>query len=279
MLEFQLFSVKVYPSRQGLLFKKPKKPPEILQETICSVPSTEIRKGMIWHIGNISKIDNDGLYFRVGKTTKARREVYHNGNFDDEEFEEAPYTHVLLDIVLEVCAIAKKTKLSPTPSGIANRLIQLLNESATAKDYAAEFEIDRINDPKDLITHLRQAHVISKFWMTFARPNPFYASDFIKPFSDLLKQTQGEKGKAEIEGKDLKSGPLEELARSAATTGNDATAWLQLKKEGQRTIMHLKKNPVFLQQEDVADDEQKRTLLRRLRDLYAKIRGSSNNES
>lgn len=275
---FQLFSIKVYPSDQGLLFEKPKKPPEILQETICSVPSAEIRKGRIWHIGNISKIDKDGLYFRVGKTTKARREVYHNGNFDDEEFEEAPYTHVFLDIALEVCAIAKKTKLSPTTSGIANRLIQLLNKSATAKDYAAMFEIDRINDPKNLITHLRQAHAISKFWMTFARPNPFHASDFTKPLSEFLKQVQGEKGKAEVEGKDLKSGPLEELARSAAATGNDATAWLQLREKGERTIKHLKKNPVFIQQKDVADDKQKRTLLCSLRELYRKIRGKSTNE-
>ncbi len=277
MLEFQLFRIKVYPSGQ-MTFNGPKKPSEILLEAIESLPSAEIRRGMIWHIGNICKIDENGLYFRVGRTIKAKREIYKDGNFMDQEFEEAPYTHVVLDIPIEVCAIAKKPKLSPYPRGIANQLIRLLAGSETAKYYGVQFEIDWLNDPKDLITHLKQAYNISRFSMTFSRPNPFDASDFTKPFSEFLKQTQGEKGKAQVEGKNLKSGPLEELARSAATTGNDATAWLQLREKGERTIKHLKKNPVFIRQKDMVDDKQKRTLICHMRELYRKIRGKSTNE-
>lgn len=279
MLNFQLFSIKVFPSKQGLLFEGPKKPTEILREAIYSKPPAEIKKGGIWHIGNTSEIDKNGLYLRVGRLTKAKREVYEDGNFKDEEFEEAPYTHVFLDVALEVCAIAKKSRLSQTPTGIANRLIELLNKSETAKRYDAIFEIDKINNPKDLIAHLREAYVISKFWITFTRPNPFNTkSDFLDPFSKLLIEVHGQKGKAEVEGEDLKPKSLEELTRSAAATGDDASAWLRLKEKGPRRIISLKKNPVFLQQEDVADDKQKKTLLRLLRELYRKIRGKSNNE-
>lgn len=60
--------------------------------------------------------------------------------------------------------------------------------------------------------------------MTFSRPNAFDANDFVKPFQGLLAAAHGEKGKAELMGGALKSESLEELARSAAATGNDAGA-------------------------------------------------------
>jgi len=127
MLNFQLFRIKVYPSKQKDLFIKSKTPSEILKETILTLPEAELRKGTIWHIGNITTIDNNGLYFRIGKTTKSKIEIYQKGNFADEEFETAPYTHVILDVPLELCAIAQKTKLAPKTSGIAKRLNRLLN--------------------------------------------------------------------------------------------------------------------------------------------------------
>jgi len=278
MLEFQLFRIKVYPSGQGLLFDKPKKPPQIILEAIQSLPEAGPEKHIGWHLGNISKIDENGLYFRVGRTTKARREVYEDGNFLDKEAEEAPYTHVVLDIPSEVCAIAKKTKLSTTTNGIANRLVRLFNESERAQRYGAKFEIDRINDPKDLVSFLQQAYVVSKFWMTFEKPNAWDTSDFTKPFQRFVKETQGEKGKAEVEGENLKVEVLEELARSAAAMGNDAAARLQLDEKQKPTTMRLRKNPVFIQQDDISDDEQKKNLLNKVRQAYRKIRGKLSSE-
>jgi len=273
MLEFQLFRVKVYPSGQ-MRFDGPQKPSEILLETINLLPSAELWRGMIWHLGNICKLDEDGLYFRVGRTTKAKREVYRGGNFIDEEFEEAPYTHVVLDIPTEVCAIAKKPKLSPSPKGIANRLVDLFSRSEIARYCSANFEIDGLMDPEDLITHLSQAYVISKFSMTFSRPNPFDAdADFVRPFSKLINEAEGEKGKAQIEGENLKPQLLENLARSAAATGNDAMARLQLDREQKPTTIHLDKNPVLVQHEDVTESEQKRNLLDKVRRVYKQVRG------
>jgi hypothetical protein len=273
MLEFQLFRIKVYPSEQ-MRFDGPQKPSEILLETIKSLPSAELWRGMIWHIGNIYEIDGNGLYFRVGRTTKAKREIYQEGNFIDEEFEEAPYTHVVLDIPTEVCAIAKKPKLSPSPKGIANQLIRLLTGSETAQYCGAIFEIDRLKDPEDLITHLNRAHGISRFSMTFSRPNPFdVEEDIVRPFSKLINEAQGEKGKAQIDGENLKPQLLEKLARSAAATGNDATARLRLDKEQEPTTIHLRENPVFVRHEDVSESKQKRTLLDKVRRVYRQVRG------
>ncbi len=273
MLDFQLFRIKVYPSEQ-MFFAGPKKPSEILLETIKSLPSVELRRGMISHLGNVGEIDGGGLYFRVGRTTKAKREIYQEGNFTDAEFEEAPYTHVVLDIPMEVCAIAKKTKLSPSPKGIANQLIGLFAGSEVAQYYNAKFEIDWLKDPKDLITHLQQAYAISCFSMTFSRPNPFDAEeDIIKPFNEFVKEAQGEKGKAQVEGENLKPQVLEVLARSAAATGNDAAARLRLDKEQKPTTIRLRENPVFIQHDDVSDDEQKRSLLKKIKERYEQLRG------
>ncbi|HLE87481.1 MAG TPA: hypothetical protein VI727_07430 [Candidatus Brocadiaceae bacterium] len=274
MLAFQLFRIKVYPSPQLHLMEKTKSPSEILKETIDTLPYAELRKGMIWHIGNVSPIDENGLYFRVGRTTKSKIEVYQDGNFVDEEFETAPYTHLILDISLEVCAIAGKSKLSPKTTGIANQFIRLLNESNYAHTKKVTFEIDEINDPEDFVSHLKRAYAISKFWVTFSKPNPFDVNeDFYKPMEKLLKASDGAKGKTELGGSNLKSDSLEDLARTAASTGNEAGAWLQPEQERPKVKKLLKGNPVGVSQEDVADEGQRKNLLQGVRDLYRKVRG------
>ena len=65
MINFHLFRVKVYPSNQLDLFEKERSPSEILKRTIFSIPSVELRKGKIWQIGNVTPINNSGVYFRL----------------------------------------------------------------------------------------------------------------------------------------------------------------------------------------------------------------------
>lgn len=279
MLEFQLFRIKVYPSNQISFLEPPKTPSEILQDVIFSVPSAELRKGMIWHIGNVSIIEEGGLYFRIGRTTKSTLEIYEDGNFDEQEFDTAPYTHVILDTRIEVCAIAKKPKLSPKTMGIANQFVRLLNESKRTQQIEASFDIDEINDPTDFIDHLRQAFSVSKFWVTFSRPNAFDVNeDFVKPTQKLLVDSNGEKGKTEVEGDNLNTESLEDIARSAASTGNDATAWLQPSETSQKIIKRLKGNPIIVRQEDVADPEHKMMILRHIRENYKRVRGTVGTE-
>ena len=279
MLDFQLFRVKVYIPSQINFFIMNKSPTEILKEIVFSLPSAELKRGMIWNIGNVTPIDETGIYFRIGRMSKSTIEVYQNGNFLDQEFEIAPYTHVLLDINLEVCAIAKKSKLSAKTAGIVNQLARLLNKSDKASYFDVEIEVNEISDPNDFITHLKQAFAISKFWLTFSRPNSFDAnSDFEKPLQRLLKEIEGEKGKLELQGDSLKAGSLEDITRSLASTGNDASALLVEEKGRKGVRKYLRGNPVFILEEDIVDDQQKRDFFRRIREVYYKIRGKSNAE-
>lgn len=280
MLEFQLFRIKVYPL-QGILFEQPKSPFEILKQVIISLPFAEFRRGMVWHIGNVCGIEQDGLYLRLGRTTKSTIEIYQDGNFTEQDFEMAPYTHVIVDIPLEVCAIAKKTKLSRTTTGTANCLIRLLNTSERARQLGADakFEISEINDPTDFVSHLHESFAISKFWVTFSRRNAWDTNkDFNKPMERLLDAMKGEKGKSEFQGTKLKPDTLEHLARSAASTGNDATAWLQLQSRGPKVKKSLRGNPVVVSEEDVSSPEQRRSMLQRIREKYHNIRGKSGPE-
>jgi len=276
MLEFQLFRIKVYPSKQRELFAREGTRPQMLRETIQSLPAGEFRRGLTWHIGNVTPIDESGLYFRLGRTSTSTLEIYDEGagGFIDQEFETAPYTHAILDVQLEVCAIAKKTRLSPTTPGIARQFVRLLNESEKAVDVQACFEIDDVKEPDDFIAHLKQAYSISKFWVLFSRPNAFDANEhFVKPFQRMVEASNGEKGKAELKGQNLNPETLAAVARSAAATGDDAGAWLKTSRQARRVKKQLRGSSVNTSHEDVADERQRRTVLDRVRELYRKVRG------
>ncbi|MEO8007495.1 MAG: hypothetical protein ABI728_03100 [Betaproteobacteria bacterium] len=279
MLEFQLFRIKVFPSQQRKLFEGERTRPQILREVIESLPSAELRAGLTWHLGNVTPVDDASLYFRIGRTSTSTLEIFdeEKGSFIDQEFETAPYTHVILDVEIELCAIAKKPRLSPTTGGIARRLIRLLNESERAVQLQAAFQIEDINDPEDFISYLKEAYSISKFWVFFTRPNAWDANEhFVKPAQKLLEAADGEKGKIELKGQNLKAETLEAVARSAAATGDDAGAWIKPRQRARQVRKRLRGNPVNIQQDAVAEPEERKSLLHRMRELYQTIRGQDN---
>jgi len=274
MLEFQLFRLKVFPTTQVNLFIDEMSRTQVLSTVIISLPDVELKFGSVWHIGNVSEVDHDSLYFRLGRTTKSTVEMYKNGNFVDEPFEVAPYTHVIVDAKLEIAAIARKPRLSPTTKGIVNALVRLLNESKEGMRINAKFEIGEISDPEEFVSHLSTAYSVSKFWVSFSKPNPFDANiDFVQPMQKLLRETDGEEGKTEVKGLTLKPEILQEVARSAAATGDNAGATLQLEQEGKKIKKTLRQNPVIVTQEDITETEDKLTLLERIRKVYRRIRG------
>ena len=281
MLDFQLFRIRVLPSKQGELFDAELSRPEMLQKVIVSLPQAEFRAGQIWHIGNVSAVNAKGMYFRLGRTSISTLEIFdeEKGSFIDQEFETAPYTHALLDMDLEVCAIAKKTRLSPTTAGIARQLARLLSESKNASELRVTFEIDDLKDPEDFISQLKQAYTISKFWISFSRPNAFDVNeDFVKPFQRMVEVSNSEKGKAELKGQDLNSAALEDLARSAASTGDNASARLKASEQARPVTKQLTGSSVNISQETIDNVDEQKLLLDGIRRLYKKIRGDGNTQ-
>lgn len=274
MLEFQLFRIKVFPPAQRSLFPEQQKTPQqILVDVVRSLPELEIRKGVVWHIGNVSEIDDEGFYFRLGRTSRATIEIYRDGKFLDQEFPVSPYTHVVLDTALEICAVARKTKLSKTPRRLANKIQRLLLASPLARETGTGIEVGAVTDPEDFIAHLWSAHSINRFWVTFTRPNAIDADrDFIKPMERLLKEADGHKGKTELEGESLETATLESLARSAASTGDDAGASIRTEAHQPKTRVRLTGNVAVVTNDEPQDDEEKRGLLWKVRERYHAIR-------
>lgn len=275
MLDFQLFRVKVRPSPQRDLFVGQQGPRDLLLEVVQSTPEASLRRGMTWHIGNVQQVREDGLYFRVGRTTRQTLEVFEDGLFADETFETAPYTHALLDLRLEVLALARKARLSPSVPGIARQLARLLNDCPATLRCDASFEIDELTDPEDFISHLRTAQAIYKFTVWFTRPNPWDVNqDFVAPAQRLVAATKSEVGKTELKGKALEAVALEDISRSAAATGDDAAAWLKPARSRRRAKKRLRGNPVVFAHEQLDNETAIQGLLSRLREIYHRIRGS-----
>ena len=277
MLEFQLFRVKVYAPNQQSLFAAEFNPPLVLVDAIRRKPTVERKKGYAWHIGNVSAMDAFGMYFAVGRTTRSTRTLYDEstGNFVETETETAPYTHVLCDISLEVCGIARNYQLAPTVPGIARQLEKLLNSTVTAST-GYRFEVSVISDPSEFLDQLREAYAVKRFSITFSLPNAWDVNEhFQRPFEQLVKEADAREGKAQITGSELNPDVVEDLARSAAATGNQAEARLQLTEKAKPVTRRLRGNIAGLKEEKVETDEDRRNVLADIRNLYGKIRGNA----
>lgn len=276
MLSFHLFRIKVYAPLQANLFGGEFSPQLTLAETLRLKPVVEVRQGSRWHIGNLEQLDIQAVYFALGRTTRSTLELYDEGtgNFLEREFETAPYTHVVCDTALEVCGIANKTQLAPTVQGIARQLERILNSTAKGPG-AHRFEVSAISDPAEFIQQIREAYAVKNFSLSFTLPNPFDVDrDFTEPMQRLLRDAQGKQGKTSLKGDNLDAGVLEELARTAATTGNQAEAKIQRSKSSRPVKRRLEGDVATITEEEPSTLDERRGVLHEIRNLYARIRNS-----
>lgn len=274
MLTFYLFRAKVISPKQQLLFGDEKKPPEVLRSVLLSKPSKELRKGHVWHIGNVYELDEESIYFALGRTTTSIVERYDKvgQNFIEEDFETSPYTHAILDLRFQLLAIAGKSRLSPTARGIARQFERLANASPVIVNSKRKIEIAEIKDPETFISHIRNAYSVVFFSMDFGEPNPWDVNkDFQQPMQSLLQETSGVKGRTSISGVDLDRDILEELTRAAASAGNSAKAIVKSSKTAKGMTKHLRANPVTINEEELKEDSLQQ-ILNRIREAYLKLR-------
>lgn len=272
--DFYLYRLKLAVSEQLNLFKKEElSRPDLIRQIINNKPSIDIHNGK-WHVGNVKLIGQNGGYFAVGKTTKAIKEKFDedSGNFIEEEDETSPYTHVIFDSEIGLLAIAKKIRLSPTITGITNRIRLLLQSSELTFPYGATISIDPISDPKDFIDALESAYSIRNFTVTFTRPNPFDVDEFFqKPMEKYLEAAEGDEGKTTIKGENLDSETLINMTKSVAATGNDAFAYLKPSQKERQIRKSLKSNPAHFSVLETEFDED--IALTQARRIYASVRG------
>ena len=272
-IEYCLFRAKFIKSPQTSLFDQNLTPKDLFLSALAEKPSGELRKGNIWHIGNIENFSETTGYFAVGRTTNSTIEMFDDstGNFVEEELEESPYTHCVFDALIGLIGIAKKTSLAPTSVNIADRIEGLLSQSKVIKENSITVEIRPIPDPEGFLKALASAYQVSSFTAHFRGPNPFDADEhFQKPLSVYLSAANGEKGKAQIQGEDLNRKVIQDVTRSTAATGNEASAKIK-KSQFQKSItINLKGDPVKRRYDE--EEHQPKQVLADLTNLYHRIR-------
>jgi hypothetical protein len=274
IVDLNLFRVKAFLPP---LFAEQVRPADAVRRAVEEKPTAVIgARGGRWHIGNVQVLDDNGLYFALGRTSRATVQLLdpRTGDFLEAERETAPYTHVVLDVPREVCAIARKTNLAPNSLSLGHNLARVLNASSIAQRYGATFQVAPLSDPEDFVRMLQSAYAIRRFTVTFARFNPFDAEeDWHKPMQRLADAANGQAGSTSLKGPALNEAPLEALTRSVASTGDDARALLLL-EEGQSPVRRsLRRDTATITERDVETIEERRSVLAKLRAKYREIRG------
>jgi len=246
-IEYSLFRAKFIRSQQTSFLHDDLTPRDIMLKAIAQRPSSELRKGYHWHIGNLSMFSEYSGYFAIGRTTTSTIEKFDEvtGDFVEEELEESPYTHCVFDAKIGFVGIAKKPNLSQTTKGIAGRVAELLTGTEVVVANAITVDIRPIPDPEGFIKALDTAFRVYSFAASFRGPNPFDSDEhFQKPLSVYLSAANGNKGKAQISGDDLNRQVLQQVTRSTAATGNEASARIQRQQSQKSITINLKGDPV-----------------------------------
>ncbi|SKC83318.1 hypothetical protein SAMN05445504_3606 [Burkholderia sp. CF099] len=246
-IEYSLFRVKFITGRQLDLFSEGVDRLATFVAAINERPSAELRKGYLWHIGNVEIFSPSTGYFAVGRSTQKTIEKFDvdEGNFVHEETEESPFTHCVFDAKLGLLAIARKTSLGSDAKSIAQKIQLLLQATSPVFAQNLTVEILPIPDPEGFLRMLSDAYKVIRFTATFHGPNPFDADEhFQRPLSVYLQAADGTAGKAQIHGDNLNRAVLSEVTRSTAATGNEASARIIKARSERPVTINLRGDPI-----------------------------------
>ena len=269
MIRFQLFRLRLFI--KPTLFNQNLDRIQLLQDVILARPSGELRRNFTWHIGNVKLLDSNSAYFAIGRTTKSIVELYDTKTRDFilDEYPESPYTHAYIDFKLQVLAIAYKKRLAQYTKTIGKQLERLLNSHEYLQNADTTADIASLNDPRDFLTHIKEAAIVQSFTAETTLPNTFDSSeDWEKPFQRFVRAAEGNQGKTVVRGDDLNRDVLEEVTRACAVSGNNVSARMRDTEVGRLRTRHLKGRAVTLDYNDEDPEETPENFIEAIRETY-----------
>jgi len=244
----------------------------LLKQVIDSEPE-ENDKRQKWKLGKYSRIDSNAYHVKIGRNATAHRPTFKDGDFLDQESENSPYTHIVIDTEIEVVAIAQRPELARKTSTIAAQFIKLISQSELIKMRKLDIQISAIPDPRTFLESISDAYAITTFSFTATRPNPFDANKYIqKPVQEVVKKTDGKEAKLTIKGDSLTSEVLEEITKAVAASGDNATAKIIPSKGTPPTSKHLSGSQATISQISMEGIDDWNNFIEKLRRRYASIR-------
>lgn len=236
-----------------------------------------ISHGFTWTIGDITRLDEHGLYFRIGRRSGLFLHDYDGilGVFRETSAENWPFTHVICDTRLGLLAIARNKGLTSYSHIVANRIQDAISISLGVFNTPAAVSIEVITNSDDFMKSLVGAFSIRSFAFSFTRPNPFDAEEIIqKPLERFTGAAGGTKGEVKIEGQNLSHEVIEDTARSAIASGNEVRAVIQEERRRRPIPISSREYPETIREVsiDIENPENNSSALRLIRERYAALR-------
>jgi hypothetical protein len=144
-VRLHLYRLTVHPLRQRTIFAKvvgttPTKP-TLLRRALAEAAEDPPRKAAPWILADKRIVDDNSIQIHLGRTAKRRiPKLTTTGHFVREDTDVAPYTNVLVDFPLELCAVAPNAELAPSPDRLASAIAQILSATSVAETYGVSFK-------------------------------------------------------------------------------------------------------------------------------------------
>ena len=278
MATFYIYKLTIEESIRGFQDLDRRK---VILSAIGERPSFRSNRGTTWRIGNVQEYhDDNAITFSFGKITQATRGNYndYSGEFVEEPSPETSYTPVVIDLQLQICAIAYKSNIFPRIKNTAKMLEQVLQHATIFSETSSIIKLKRIDIPSDFLSQIEDAVNIYDFEMTFSLPNPFDVDrQFQKPMEELLREAKGEEGRVSIKAsnkKKLNPNLIKKLTKSAVSSGNTVKARIRSLHDSKPAIIQSSNNPFIVKYVYKTADIDWKALLKKIRKAYHDIRHS-----
>lgn len=281
MAKLHLFRIRVaHPVQLDALDSHAETASEAIDKALAERPEFITGHGHHWHIGNLTPVDDDGRYFKLGRVTLSTEDQWdeETARFVEVDSEEARATAVFVNVRTGVAGIVPHYKIGRTPKALGRKLAELLNQSSVAKR-GFRFHVSELVDPAGFIRRIQSAWAVTSFTFTFYPPNHPDLSKLDDKVSQWLADLDGEQGEVTAKGRDLDAGEIAKQVRSTIASGGKVSAKVRAAPDSRPRKVTMDKNPVVIEAEGGIDDGEGRShALDAIDEAYSELRDADEGE-
>ena len=226
-----LLRCKAEPLAQADAFSSDRTAAEVIVDSFLARPTSRVRRGSVWHIGNSKNIDGV-IYFALGREAVLNAPEFDENlrEFREVEKRQAPFTVGVFDPRDQTIGVLIRQGVSLNAHEVAGKLQTLLEEAGVARKANRKIRVDYVSDPTGFIEAIESAHRVTRFEFSFTVPNPPKDEKYVqRPLKEFAKRAGANEGKASIKGDDMERDELVDVASAVAAAGDDASANVQMK--------------------------------------------------
>lgn len=252
-------------------------PGEILKMVIQSKPSRVYKNGD-WAIGNVKKIDDNSLFFILGRDKPKEVGVRDSeGDFTDTKIDLAIYTRIVLDWRTEICGI----EFNPEFQGIpVKRFASVLKESDVAKALDVDFKVMPVDNPEMFVQWIRSSKKVVSYGFTFS-PSNFrdVEQDIQIPLQKMADDFNGKSNNIRLANKSgLDKERLESITWPLVAAGESVKARCRIGTDGRAETRSSKGSQAFVEVDTLEGDEDKSIAMDTVRRRYEEVRHGGESE-